>query len=583
LEAWQRIYNSVSDKEKQSMAKNLLDFTEGTLGVAPEAIFRLLNLTDKPFRKATYNAVLSELVDAELEVEKRNLEAKKNLTDEEKQLLADINSGVEFKRRMVVSGEEITEQAKYEAATAVFQNKNPLLEMAEAGIGKGVKIMGGKFKKVNQVGEQNKSILARGARGIAKIVAATQVPFVNMPLNWATEVFMLSNPVVPLMLGAIHAKNGSVRKANQYFGKAVLGMVILQAASFLIKNGLVNGGGDDDDDKQKAATFGLKKGYNRLNYSGYKRTINGGSPEWKEGDYSFEYYQLGIAGAIIASHANALEKYGEKANILEGMFSSIRTSMNMPMVKEANALMDAISKGKENSVNDIIVNTANALKAVVVPATVTKSIAAYNSDEVLKTVRDNENVWNWIKNTYADQMHLNRNIPIRYNMWGEEIKKLPADRNAWVYYLFDITKGAEIKNSFGLEIYQLQDRLRMENPELAKDVLPSNPDETINYLGQKHKLTPSEYSEFTKIVGQNRKNLTSLYVDGKLKNAKGEFNYNKDTDEEKAATLKNIYEVSLQQGKEAYAALKGWSKEVKKKEKEIEGYSKKKLTKILKK
>jgi hypothetical protein len=588
LEAWQRIYNSATGKEKQKMGKNLLDLAEGTLGVAPEVVFRLLNVTDKPFRKATYNAVVSELVEAELENEKKVLETKKNLTDEEKQLLADINSGVEFKRRMVISGDEITEQAKYEAAAAVFQNKNILVEGVEALTGKIAKIISekGKNKTVNK--QENKLTEAAKsiAKGSGKILGTTVFPFINMPLNWGTEVFMLSNPIVPIMVGGFMASKGDTRKANQYFGKAVLGMILTQGVGWLIANGLINGSGSDDDDKEKTGTFGLKKGYNRINISAYKRVMAGGSPQWQEGDYTREYYQMGIMGAVANAHANTYEKYGQASDFLTGtmneMFGSIRTSLNMPMVQSANMWLDAFAKGDERSASKILVNTANALKAPFFPATVRKAILANNSEEVLRITKD-ESVSKWIENTYKDQLGIGKDIPLRYTVWGQPIRKTPKGENAWVYNLFDITKGMEINNDyFGLELYQLHDELRKSNPELAKDVLPSTVDNNVSYLGVNHKLTSAEQSEFQLLVGRNQRTLAEIYMADNLLDSDGnKVKYSDATNEQKAANLKAIYEVSLKEGKAQFAALKGWSKDVAPKKEKAE-VSKKKLSKILK-
>jgi len=94
---------------------------------------------------------------------------------------------------------------------------------------------------------------------------------------------------------------------------------------------------------------------------------------------------------------------------------------------------------------------------------------------------------------------MGKDLPPLINMWGEPIKNVPEGKNAYVHFLFDVTKGQKVdKKQFGIQLYDLYKRT--EN----KDVIPSVIPREISIEGNKRKLTPKEYELLSIRVGKAR-------------------------------------------------------------------------------
>lgn len=554
LEALGRVYGSMTKKEKQGFRKNALNLVEGTLGIAPEMMFRVLNITDKPFRRGTESGALGEFVSIDLKEQKSELEEKKKLgtiTETESRLLDDIVSGKEEKKRMNVPDPEMIEKAKAEGARAVYQNKNIIAgAMETAGRYIESKIPNNKISKT--------------LFEIGKFFTTTQAPYVNMPLNWGQDVVEYSTfGIIPLAKGMIKAHSGDARGANQQFAKAAMAYMISKGVAWFIQQGIVTGSGDDDDPKTRQTKHEYQDS-NTFNWSLMQRILSGKPNDgFQKGDAIFHYNQLGVLGAVMNVQANMYEKYGEDGVAQMGAIdeqlkllqANYRQLLDNSFLAGTNTLMNAFATGDENKINQWEVSTASTLGAVILPNTVVKFIAA-EKDDVLRDVRDPD-VEQWIKNSFADRLGLGGGLPKRYSVWGEEIKKTPEGSNRWVYQLVDLTKSkAAPEDLFGIEIYKLMMRTKEVDPLKAKDVIPNEPPKKLMVDGIEKVLSQSEYDDFQHIVGKKRKEIASIYINGNLAG----HNFGSDDDATRIDVLQQIYSSAYNLALQQFMALQGWTK-----------------------
>ena len=477
IQAWGRIINSMSGKEKQKLMHSINDFIEGTAGVAPEIIFRALGVTDTPVRYSAEQGVLREVLATNLAAERAELEKKPTLTTEERQLLDDIKSGVELKKRMVMPDEASEKMSAEEGARRVFQNQNILAQMLDAAMNKYRELMKEKF------GEEvdTDRLFMKNLKSLKKIIAVLEFPFINMPLNWAQQAIYLTNPTIPLAVGMAYAAKGDVRNANKSFSLAFVGYMLGIAAKFLVESGVLQGSAGDDDDDERTKAYAVKGGYKRMNWSLLNRTKFDWSKkdtQWKEGDVTFEFYQLGLGGAVLLSYADLYKKNKEEMDAQQDYFSgmvsylknkgasSVRTGLDMPMVQGTSQILNALASGDAWATDKVLIQTLNALKAVVVPSTVIKVRRAMNAEEFLKNTEDKD----WFKkfkNGFKDQLGDRDELPNRHTIWGEPVLRTPSDVNAIVYNLFDLSKSKENPSSFGIELYNMHERLIKENPDMV--------------------------------------------------------------------------------------------------------------------
>lgn len=568
IEAWTRIIKGMKGEEQQALIHYLNDGIEGTAGVPAEVIFRLLGLTDTPVRYAAEQGALMDLLKTKLSGERKALEKKPQLSAGEAQLLDDIKSGIELKRRMVDPDVDSLEASVDEGARAVFQNKNYIT----LGLEKFANALSKETAKKFGDGSNN-PLLLKNVLSLVKLIKVTQFPFVNMPLNWAQAAIMLSNPVIPLGLGIFSAIKGDVRNANKMFSMAFVGFMLGTAIEYIVKSGVLQGSAGDDDEDERNKAMLAKGGYKRMNWSLFKRNIyNWGKEDtqWKEGDTTFEFYQQGVTGAMLLNYADLYKNYGTELDAQHNIFlhyltymgykgaASVNTSLDMPTLIGTSQIINALATGDALTMDKLIVQSLTATRAIAAPATYVKWQKASDADALLKNTAD-EGWYKKFKNTYKDQIGDRDKLPNRHTMWGEPILRTPSGANAWVYNLFDISKSKKIPSTFGMELYNMHDRLSKENSELAKDVLPPHLGKSITIDKTTHKLDTEQYELYLQIVGLNRKKLVSGYISGSLTN--NEMAFTTDSDEQRVHNLQSLYEFATKLGKKEFIEIQGWDAE----------------------
>ena len=557
LEAFNRVKNSLTGKQKQDFVNNVSDIMESTLGIPAETIFRVLNITDKPFRRGTQGAELGELVTLKLINRAIELEQKKgNLTEAEKKELEDINSGKAYERLTELPEEEDLKKAEEEGLRTVFQNKNIVSRFIESGE-KGVSTYIEKKYLAPQKGlppSKRRKIMVETIKGIATLGKSLTFPFVNMPLNWAQELFVIANPEISFFRWVNAERKGDIREANKQLSKATIGLVIGSTAAWLIVNGIVNGSGEGDDEDEKNFVREYQGGYNRLNLSLLNRKRHGSkSDKWEKNDVTFEYHQNGLLGGAISVYKNVYDKYGEDAfkgldvtkNLLdesmkllgrksEKTFGVLQSVLNLPLVQSTQLALEALTSEGGNRVDKFLSTIAGVLLSPISPSLITKGVTAFQKEALLKDTQDPE-LSKWIYNNFKDRLGVGQDLPNRYSIWGEPITKTPKGANSYIYQLIDFTKGQTLaSDTFGYELFYLLQDAKSKYPEVVNKILPTRPKDVVTIDGETHKLTPKQHAEFSMLVGQRRKQYAAALMNDPE-------SWNNATVEEKADMLDEIY------------------------------------------
>lgn len=561
-----KVWNSLSGKEKQSFVDNLQDSAEFLLGVPAETMFRILNLTDKPFRRGIEGGVLSELIELDLAQKKKQIEAKPVKSEADLAMLDEINSGREKTRLLTNPPEELMAKAEQEGLEGVFQDKHMITKLLEAA--------SQRFKSEMKSRKGEKNMVQTYLKGLLSVFKTTQFPYINMPANFLSLIIKYSNPVIPAMSAMFKLNKGDVRGAQKEMAAVVTSLIIGKVAEFLIVNGLATGAGDDDDEKKRSIK---REGQpaNTFNLSAFLRLKAGGNPNYQAGDYCVRYNQLGVAGVVVNTYANVYEMKGKKAfeqldwteKYINLTFSGGRTGLDQSMVSGTSALIDAFSSTNEYKFNRWATQTVKAIMSPIIPNTATKVIAATDRDNLLKNTREDDLV-TWVKNNMKAQLGLDNDLPNFITIWGEKAKKTPTDRNAWMYQLFDFTKGAPTNQDYvASEIYKLwksqYDIDKEYGTNLANSIIPEVIPKKIKLNGIEQKLTPSQHEELSILVGKNRKVLVSNYINGNIitYNDKGQpvnINWDEELNEKKADRLNKIYENGYKQGLAEFKAKYGY-------------------------
>ncbi len=439
-------------------------------------MFRLLNLGDKPFRRASEQARLAEIA------------ITKGL------------AGQAYKTFMTMPDDVSLEDAQNAGLEATFQKENFIMVLLHSAT---------KNPKIKERLEKYKHFLP-----FTKLIGKTQAPYVNTPLNIAQELVEYGFPAIPLVKGIGYAMNGERKNALMDFSKAMVGLILAAVAQWLVDDDLVTSGSTGDSEKERRFNNEYNK-YNRFNLSAARRKMSGGDAKWRDGDETMEFSKLGIVGGIISVHANlhkkALTKGDVESEPYETMLKIVptiaSTTLEQTFLANTNTLLNALKDGDGQYMDRWLVQTSQAIGAIAFPNTIA-SISKAN-DEYMRDVKG-ATVSETIVNNFNKKLSAFRDeneLPSRITLCGEKVKNVPEDRSPYPYILFDITHSEKIpQGRFGVELLNLYKRT------LNDDVLPSAPSRKITVGGKSTDLTPKQYEDFQTEVGSARKALVGLFV-----------------------------------------------------------------------
>lgn len=501
-----------SDKNRTA-AQKANDYVEGTLGIPAEVMFRLLNLGDKPFRRAAEMAKAMEMASL------RGLK------------------GNDLLKFLVVPDAESAQLIKRAGDEATFQQSE--------GFGKKIQQYITDFlNTIAQVPYVGKP---------AKVLLKSQIPFVKTPWNVAAETMQYAAPPVTLAIGINQIAKGNKRGGSILIGKAIVGAMIQAVAYELFIKGLITG--DDDKEKKKRDfQFDNVPPANSLNTSAIARGLAGHGWETKDGDIWSPYTKMGVTGILFDHYSNTYkERVAKNEPILDtdSYFSDMITSgpkvasasLDQTFLQGTSKLLEAVKDGGNRKTTDWIITTTEAIGSILYPNTLATISKA--SDEYLRDVQDDDFLKK-LGNVYKNKMFMGDALPAKVSIWGDKVTGNPEGRNKYVYYLFDPTKFKEVRtDDFRYKLYQDFKK------DYDSDWLPGAPSKTITVRGEKIKLDGTQYELLSTYVGQERKDMTQAYINSR--------EYERASDEEKKEELKAIYRDASELGRERFMIDMGYN------------------------
>lgn len=497
----------------RTIAQKANDYIEGTIGWEAETIFRLLNLGDKPFKRAAEFGRALELG------------TQKGLKGKELQkflLLPDAESEAEI----VKAGREATFQQDTSGGRIV---QNALTQFLNF------------IRDIPLIG------------GVAKVIIKSQIPFVKTPLNLITETIQYATPPATLATGIYQIAKGNKRSGSILVGKSIVGAMLWQASIHLFLKGLLTGDDDKDKKKRDFQSEGHTVPPNSINTSAISRGLAFGDWSIHDGDTWVSYSKMGVAGICMDNYSNIykerIAKNGDisggpesyMADMLESAPRVASSTIEQSFLQGTSSALEALKSGDERTMNNWLIKTTESVGSILYPNTI--ATVAKASDEFSRDTND-ENLWQHLKNVYKAKLFIGDELPPKVNLWGDRIKGNPEGRSKYAYYLFDPSKFKEIStDDFRFRLYQAF------KTDYSGDWLPSMPLRNINANGQKVKLTTKEYEELCIDVGKERAALVSSYVNSQIGNKK--------PNEDAKAELKMRYDLGYELGKERFMISHG--------------------------
>jgi hypothetical protein len=572
-QAWRDIWDwKKGDKflDNAQIADRLI---QGTVGIPAEAVARMLNIGDKPFRFAAQAAMSETIATQQFGLKGIDKEIFTTFPKEEATRLYK-EKGMDHDDA-VKKAEALEKRIVDEGEQAVFQQKNLVTE--------GLNGLGAMMKNFSE----DKPI-AKGGVAIAKIVGTLNTPFLKTPLNIFWELFNLVTPEVAIAQSAIYgymagrAKyKGDSEKASEYAFQAkkwmahgATGYSLLAAFGYFASIGAISGGGDDDSAKERKG----KKTYQKphaLNVAKVMRAFTGGNTRDEDNDLMVDLSWFGAPGMIMNIQADRYENMTQEerdkmsyiAELQNRMHGAAADGLENSIFQGTIAGINAFKQGGR-WVNTWVMNQVNVGANFFQPATfaqLSRGTLPYNPAIKADTFAQE------LKNNFASRSLLFRAFsgypPSDITIWGDKAMRNNTGAKGVVFNMLGFDEYN--KDTFAEPIFQ--DFKRTGNSSFfPTDVRPQ-----MTVDGQDKKMGVEQERQFKTLVGQARKSLVAPFVndmatlESKDENLDGKT-YNELSDDLKVKALNILYKKGYEAGKEQFKELHNDFMTTKEKEKQEE-------------
>jgi hypothetical protein len=557
-QAWRDIWDwKKGDKflDNAQIADRLI---QGTVGIPAEAVARMLNIGDKPFRFAAQAAMAETIATQQFGLKGIDKEIFTTFPKEEATRLYK-EKGMNHDDA-VKKAEALEKRIVDEGEQAVFQQKNLVME--------GLNGLGAMMKNFSE----DKPI-AKGGVAIAKIVGTLNTPFLKTPLNIFWELFNLVTPEVALAQSAIYgymagrAKyKGDSEKASEYAFQAkkwmahgATGYSLLAAFGYFASIGAISGGGDDDSAKERKG----KKTYQKphaLNVAKIMRAFTGGNTRDEDNDLMVDLSWFGAPGMIMNIQADRYENMTQEerdkmsyiAELQNRMHGAAADGLENSIFQGTIAGINAFKQGGR-WVNTWVMNQVNVGTNFFQPATFaqfSRGTLPYNP--AIKA----DNFAQELRNNFASRSLLFRAFsgypPSDITIWGDKAMRNNTGAKGVAFNMLGFDEYN--KDTFAEPIFQ--DFKRTGNSSFfPTDVRP-----TMTVDGQDKKMGVEQERQFKTLVGQARKSLVAPFIndmatlESKDENLDGKT-YNELSDDLKVKALNILYKKGYEAGKAQFKEL----------------------------
>jgi hypothetical protein len=473
---------AVGSDGKVMFSDRLKKLIEGTLGIPPEIMFRLLNLGDKPFRRA-----------AEMEA----------LLNEAR--LRGIKEGPELDKFLEFPSPAAERAANEAMREAIFMQENKGLSMVSRFLDEGA----AKILKIDQI-----PALATPLKVLGRMI----VPFRQFPVNYLLTAMNFVAPELALAKGIIYSAKGDKKRGLTNLAQGAIGASMYVAADWMWENGIISE--PSSKDAKSRSVQGATMGASRINLSGLQRALDGDDPAYRTGDLTMDWTKLGIPAAVFAVRTGFLSKERTSQAKL-GMSEKRPTTAREWAVSNIQAFPDLASFGLDQSFlagvagflevmkepdpeGSKFQNWANnmfrVVSAIPVPNTM-EAIARAQMEYIPELRGDGQlesfgNIWAFktMQLPEEDRQHL------KVDLWGDPVKRSPDSSNKFAYQLFDVTRlGRMDKEPWKDEIYKVFDQTN------HPDAYPNQPTRVLSNSGIFKKLDIADYTDLSRMQGENSK------------------------------------------------------------------------------
>jgi len=482
VQAWTGEGLPVRESGVVAINDRLKKVVEGTLGIPAEVMFRALNLGDKGVREAEAIRLLLE------EARLRNLK------------------GAELEKFIMFPDKATTQRLMTEGREATFTQEN-----------QGAKIIRNTLDNLASFLPED---MANNAfiRGALKVVARTQVPFVQFPLNYLTTALNFAAPELAMFRAWNNAAQGKRREAMVAMGQAAMGGMMYSAAAWLWDKGIISEPVAKDA-RGRSIQFD-QMGPQRINISALQRAAAGEDTAWRSGDETRDWGSLGIPAFVFHTFTqNAAKLQKEAARTGEPVKPNDLTDtlMTFPYLAEhafdqsflagTSAFLDAV-KDWDRFGEAWLQNTFRSVTSIPLPNTIEsmnrtqfKYIPEMKGKTPLETA---ENILRY------KSMTLDPGAPTtvyKRDLWGQKIPTTPEGANPYAYHLFDPTrKAAKTMDATDEKLYRLFDST--DSP----DIYPSIPAKSITFQGTRKELPAKDYEALQVLSGAYAKRAADAVV-----------------------------------------------------------------------
>lgn len=389
-----------------------------------------------------------------------------------------------------------------------------------------------------------------------KLIVGGIIPFKKTPFNVA-KTSVRYNPaglLWTLTVDTGRLYNGKIT-ANQYIdniSKGLTGTGIALLGYALASMGIVRTTGDDDEDYEKDSG---KQPYS-LVIGDKSITLDWLSPTAVPFFTGAEIFNVLNKLDTDLPENEQLDKRIERISEMGDAFlSTLNPVSEMTMLEGITDALKSYSQGSAKWLEEIGANTIKTYVNQFVPSFQGKIAKKYDEYErststTSKTVLG-KTIESIGKQTISKIPGLRKTLPIRTDVWGNEIKTVGSDiknpllKNI-VKFSYNYLSPSNIKDIRETQLDKEIKRLYESTGE--KSVIPKTYiDKYFTYDNKEYRLNSNEYEAYKKTLGTNNYEILSNLIKSD--------DYKKLNDEEKAKVISQVYSYDKAVNKDAYAKI----------------------------
>ena len=537
---------------------------EGSFGVIPDVVFRIMGATDAVFRDYAYYSTVAEQFKNQPDNKRIETQLKDaSIPADEKTRLQKEQRALR-KAYMILNSDYGNDVANADAMRYVYTVDNDVTK-AIAGIQKGL----------SSTEKATGSFLPK----VLKVLGTGVVPFTKIPTNYAVELMEFLIPEYALYKVGVQGKKRVVRmlkgdtrtaeeiqsesftsnrEMDRILGRAIAGATIQYVAGAIAQSGAVSGSPDDEDNQGKARTLAYKfeRPYS-INLSLLKAYFNGERKDalWDpENDLIVDYRSFGLFGASLYLQNKFAKDSGKEPNtefanrgVLEkannmffGNFGDAgEYILDQTFVRGINSFAKILTETDEDKLASSLADFTITLTAGILPNTLSfidkmnrKYMVDYDAKEAPSFKAFGMEVESTFATTYWTKMAIKlserwpmgdptkfvdlpfvesqfNEIPVKVDPFGMPVLQTPEGSimGKFLYNTFDVTKATR-----GIAGYDVPDWEALVYYATKKgefwDAIPSLPPRTLtDERGVKYKLNPNEYNNYVMFNALKRREL----------------------------------------------------------------------------